>query len=597
MEETNMSKQSVFGKVCKLCGSTTYFLEDSKYEDWLTIIERLRKEGKIEISVKETDKHHYRSYDKSGYNRFMANDRLESKKSQFFYNEHDLYYMPLITHKANSGPKVILSDEAHFDQHLGDRLITYECEYHDVYTLSDKFMKQEKDFGPIHFHTISNENTYTCPVCGNNHFIDLNTLGLKSIESTYASEQKSRSSARVDSFINITDNVDISAIIPKNHISSEDVILFLNHLIKLEKSIRTTTEHLYNLELIFEETNRKTYIQTFKACEDLEKEYDKKIQTITQALEFVAQKYAHTEAVYESRGLIAPTEPKPVPEFSEEPPTEPIPIKAGLFNRAKVSAQNEANLKEYQNKLQEYKTAKEKYEEQIRLYDDAMKVYEKEIARYTQLCLQMNIVLDKEYQEECKQLDIEKDNLLKQREQALSDFREQQKALPALAFVIKEVEETKTLLRNLLEARGKLRCSGVLHPKYFDIAAVATICEYFETGRAETLAGPTGAYNLYESELRANIIISKLDTIISSLEQIKQNQFKLYNVLCSINDGIENMSGLLQSANKSLENITIQNEKIIENTAITAYYAEKTAQYAKMNAELTDALGFMVALS
>ena len=102
---------------------------------------------------------------------------------------------------------------------------------------------------------------------------------------------------------------------------------------------------------------------------------------------------------------------------------------------------------------------------------------------------------------------------------------------------------------------------------------------------------------MYESELRANIIISKLDTIISSLEQIKQNQFKLYNVLCSINDGIENMSGLLQSANKSLENITIQNEKIIENTAITAYYAEKTAQYAKMNAELTDALGFMVALS
>ena len=60
-----MSKQSVFGKVCKICGSTTYFLEDSKYEDWLTIIERLRKEGKIEISVKETDKHHYRSYDKS----------------------------------------------------------------------------------------------------------------------------------------------------------------------------------------------------------------------------------------------------------------------------------------------------------------------------------------------------------------------------------------------------------------------------------------------------------------------------------------------------------------------------------------------------
>ena len=604
MEGINMSNQSVFGKVCKICGSTTYFLDDSKYEDWMNIIERLRKEGKIEFRVRETNELKISAFS-SQHEYFLKDNRLESKASKSFREQHELYKInpELITRNSASGCKKILKDTYMANYGAKDGIITYECDYHDVWTWSNDFIEQEQEFGPIFFQTISNENSYSCSVCGNNHFLDMREIKQpaarpfsRARKKAFSKEQQEQSKRRVDIFITNSDKTDISAIIPQNHIAAENVILFLNHLIKLEKSIRTTTEHLYNLELIFEKRNRKAYIQTFKDCENLEKEYNKKIQTITQALEFATQKYAHTEAVYESRGLIAPTKPKPVPEFSVVLPTEPIPIKAGLFNRAKVSAQNEANLKEYQNKLQEYKTAKEKYEEQMRLYDEAMKVYEKENTKYTQLCLQMNAILDKECQEECAKLNFEKDNILKQREQALSDLRKQQKSVPTLAFVIKEVEETKTLLRNLLEARGKLRCSGVLHPKYFDIAAVATICEYFETGRAETLAGPTGAYNLYESELRSNIIISKLDTIISSLEQIKQNQFKLYNVLCSINDGIENMSGLLNKANESLDNITVQNEKIIENTAVTAYYAEKTAKYAKINAELTNALGFLVAL-
>lgn len=104
---------------------------------------------------------------------------------------------------------------------------------------------------------------------------------------------------------------------------------------------------------------------------------------------------------------------------------------------------------------------------------------------------------------------------------------------------------------------------NVIFPKYRDMVAITTINEYLMSGRCYELEGPNGAYNLYEMELRQNIIIGQLSSIVSSLEQIKKNQFSLYQELVK--------------ANTTVKDILREVEGVRENTRLTAYFAGVTA--------------------
>lgn len=44
-----------------------------------------------------------------------------------------------------------------------------------------------------------------------------------------------------------------------------------------------------------------------------------------------------------------------------------------------------------------------------------------------------------------------------------------------------------------------------------------------------------GAYNLYEQETRMDIVIMQLDDIYEELEEIKENQYMLYDAICQTN--------------------------------------------------------------
>ena len=78
------------------------------------------------------------------------------------------------------------------------------------------------------------------------------------------------------------------------------------------------------------------------------------------------------------------------------------------------------------------------------------------------------------------------------------------------------------------EALDKLYSLDVIYPKYRTLPALTSIYEYLVTGRCEELSGAHGAYNLYEDEVRKDTVISQLNTVIENLEQIKQNQYMLY---------------------------------------------------------------------
>ncbi|MBQ6805552.1 MAG: hypothetical protein IJP04_12910 [Clostridia bacterium] len=104
---------------------------------------------------------------------------------------------------------------------------------------------------------------------------------------------------------------------------------------------------------------------------------------------------------------------------------------------------------------------------------------------------------------------------------------------------------------------------NVIFPKYRDMVAIITINEYLMSGRCYELEGPNGAYNLYETELRQNVIIGQLSSIINGLEQLKNNQFTLYQELVK--------------ANRTVNSILHEVEGVRENTKLTAYFAGITA--------------------
>ena len=87
----------------------------------------------------------------------------------------------------------------------------------------------------------------------------------------------------------------------------------------------------------------------------------------------------------------------------------------------------------------------------------------------------------------------------------------------------------------------------VIFPKYRNLPALTSIYEYLASGRCDELTGPNGAYNLYELELRQNTVISQLNTIISNLEQIQQNQQMLYRELVQITQNTRKIVGELSA--------------------------------------------------
>lgn len=103
------------------------------------------------------------------------------------------------------------------------------------------------------------------------------------------------------------------------------------------------------------------------------------------------------------------------------------------------------------------------------------------------------------------------------------------------------VNEFNTISNELNTALSNLYDENIIFPKYRNLIAVSTIFEYLSSGRCSELEGPNGAYNLYEMELRQNIIISQLSSITRNLEQIKNNQYILYQEINNSNKIISDM--------------------------------------------------------
>ncbi|MBR1731077.1 MAG: hypothetical protein IJ725_01415, partial [Ruminococcus sp.] len=64
------------------------------------------------------------------------------------------------------------------------------------------------------------------------------------------------------------------------------------------------------------------------------------------------------------------------------------------------------------------------------------------------------------------------------------------------------------------------------------------------------------AYNIYEDELRQNLIIAKLDEVIYRLDDIVSNQRELYSCLSQANRKIEELNNSINRLNSSVNTQT-----------------------------------------
>lgn len=154
----------------------------------------------------------------------------------------------------------------------------------------------------------------------------------------------------------------------------------------------------------------------------------------------------------------------------------------------------------------------------------------------------------------------------------------------ALAMYGVEEGIAEQALRDAIAHLEFVYACDVVFPKYRNLPAVATMCEYLETGRCAELAGPDGAYNLYESEIRADRAIAQLDAIQDSLQDLKNNQFLLYKSIQSIEREISalnsDLSRELRDVEKTVSGIAADVGEIKDSSAATAYFAERSAEMA-----------------
>lgn len=159
----------------------------------------------------------------------------------------------------------------------------------------------------------------------------------------------------------------------------------------------------------------------------------------------------------------------------------------------------------------------------------------------------------------------EKNDRIKQRNQSTIDSSRKKAAL-----LKTELDRAMKALNATEEVRARYYAMDVIYPKYRALIPITMFCEYFESGRCSELAGANGAYNIYENESRLDQIVVKLDDIINRLDQIRESQMMLADLLAECN---RELRGLNQTVSKQVETLSQIGDKI----EVSNYYSRITA--------------------
>ena len=293
-------------------------------------------------------------------------------------------------------------------------------------------------------------------------------------------------------------------------------------------------------------------------------------------------------------------------EFTVKEPVEPEYKKPGFFNKKAILSENEILKAKYEAEHTEWEKNRKEYQKLMREFDMQMNAYRRrcyEIDRDKEAAKEREykkwVADQKENNPRLKQLQAEKAEYDKYLANPAAYYEAQLKDNPVV--IIRDLTETELnkcieSLKKAYQAEKDYLSPGILFPKYATMPAVSTIYEYILSGRCSELTGPAGAYNLYEGEIRADRVIEQLDSINEKLDQIKANQYMLYQAIQSVGSQLSSLNRAAKTMVSELRTMNTTLNDISESAAITAYNTAQTAYYSKVNAELTDSLGYLIAM-
>ena len=276
-------------------------------------------------------------------------------------------------------------------------------------------------------------------------------------------------------------------------------------------------------------------------------------------------------------------------------PSAPALQTPRLFNKKKVQEENERITSEYNQRLAKYEKDMYEYNMEVELLKDRKQKQEQDIERRAKEKVSdiINELREKE------QIASERVETAKQ---SLANKKQMQNTPIEDSFCEKEIKEAEELLKKYIDAKYEYESHNFVFAKYRDFVAYSSFYEYLESGRVETLSGKDGAYNLYETEMRQNTVISQLSQVIESLEDIKDNQYIIYSKVTEINEELCALNDSMNTAVSALKNMEFVGNEISEalkrvekSNEIIAYNTERSAYYSKMNTQLMNSLGFLVA--
>ena len=444
---------------------------------------------------------------------------------------------------------------------------------------------------------------------------------------------------------------------------AEAAVYFLSERIVGLKKMRLQNERDFKGQVAKDEKDAKkqekaaqrAVAKEAKARQAALEKHQEKIRLIWE--EFEAQDYS---AAVERKAVPSPQKMAALPVEEPKKPAEPVYRTPGLFNKKKVQEENARLAAEYELAMKRYQLACESADRIRQENARREEQYRQEMEQYQILCREEQQRVEEEtarLKEKARIAAEKKVRRLQDKFDAQNAAEEPTEAAPeeptslekpvnvADVFLAREISQAEAQLKQAVKARGKLYAYNIIHPKYRTHVAVTSFYEYLDTGRCTALQGADGAYNLYEAECRSNLIISQLNTIVTKLEEIKQNQLMMYRELTRINASLDSLNDSMEKVisqlgtmqvsmdrmNAYLDDIAIQTSAtarstaatarstreiakttqtiaghteatarntaaIADNTAVIAHYSAVTAHYSKINAELTDALGFMIAL-
>lgn len=371
-----------------------------------------------------------------------------------------------------------------------------------------------------------------------------------------------------------------------------DLKQYILNLINIENNIFSLKERLSNLYLSYFSSKHYSDIETYNlnkdktiSIENLEKEIDnidKSIFLIKNSKP-ISFDYYKTDLVNKNE-LVYPSAPIM--------PQQPVLEKAGLFNKKKTEETNAEKMKMFEHQMDAYITSN-------RLYLEAVKQYDADVEKKYSEFLD---VQTKNNSRQIEILNIKKQEIINKKSKLCENNDIISNECIICSILQQEITEAEDILKKLYLCRNQLYGYDIIYMKYRDAVALSSFYEYFESGRCNTLEGTNGAYSIYENECRSNLIISQLSNVIDSLEEIKNNQFLIYQELKSINKNITKLNNKMSeavTAIRAIENntsdIASHIKRVSENSDVIAYNTERTAYYSQINAQLTNSLGYMVA--